>query len=151
MGLLDIAGASGKGKCMLCNVVFATYLVAASVSDIKTHRVPLWMGLAAAGTRAVFLAIPGSRPLAYILPAALLFGILSAMAVFGGLGGADCIAGTLCGLYMGFAGIWAILFASAAALPYTLYMRFNVKEKEYPFLPFIAGGAALAACIHYIG
>lgn len=129
---------------MACSILFIIYLAAASVSDIRTHEVPVWYGCAAAAVRAVFLAVlHGGTVPAFIVPALALAGILSVPVFLGKLGGADCIAGGLCGLYLGMAGIYAVMAAFLMALPFTAVMKVRGTEREYPFIPFIAAGAAL--------
>lgn len=131
-------------------------LLIASVYDIKTKTVPLWITPCALSIRLVYLVtniMQGTQVRGELkecmIAAFILFIVLYIGALVSNLGGADCLMAGIIGFALGLPGILAVAIGFGLALPYTIYMKATDNEHEYAFVPYLFAGFLIAIAFIY--
>ena len=130
-------------------VVLIILLMIGSVTDLKSHTVPLWLSAVGFGIKGIELAVLEPNNIkSHLLFAFLLFGVLFTNVILGGLGGADSMLGAMCGIYLGIFGVYAVMVAFLFSLPHAAYAkkRKDGESREYPFIPYLL----LGVCVVYM-
>ncbi len=128
-------------------IILTVILIIASFCDIKDMEVPVTLSGIAAVIRIIEMYIHQVQPMPYIPIAIIIFLILLFFAIFGNMGGADCLIGCICGLYLGITAIYGMLIAYILALPYTIMLEIKKDRHDYPFIPYISAGMVMAMMI----
>ena len=138
---------------IICIIIGAVLLVAASYHDIRTLEVPLRYPILANIFPFGYMIIEGSDLLfiEHIISAALIFIFLFLFSWFGNLGGADCLIGEVIGLYLGLNGLYAVLIGIICSLPQVTYKAIRKNRKPYPFVPYLTAGYISVAILSIIG
>lgn len=120
-------------------IALMTVLTIAALFDIlNNHIIPLIIPVIGFVVRFIELVLIEPQMIKeYILISILIFIILFLLCYFGNLGGADCLLGSICALYVGLYSLLGILLAFMLALPYTINMKKHDNEHEYAFIPYI--------------
>lgn len=130
-------------------LIMLCILIISSIYDIvNKHIIPLMIPAIGITIRIIELTVyePLKMP-EMCMMGVLIFIILLFISYFGNLGGADCLIGGMCGLYIGEPALLGMVFAFALSIPYTLQMKINDNEKEYAFIPYIFIGMAISLII----
>ncbi len=136
---------------MHLEIICLVTLLIAAISDLLTMEVdPLIFLVGGATEFTWFILHPsepgliGITPHERLLGTIALFGFMLCFALFSGMGGADVLAGSLCGFTLGYMALSATLIASVATLPFLYYRKWKGRgDESYPFIPFIFGGYLL--------
>lgn len=131
-----------KGKYIVMYIVLLAILIIAALFDIVAdHHVPIILPIVGYTIRVAELAVFELNYMKeYCMFSIIVFIMLFIMAFFGNLGGADCLIGSVCGLYLGVYALWGMLIAFILSLPYTIFMKIRNNEQEYAFIPYILMG-----------
>jgi len=112
------------------------FLLAAAISDSETGEVEIRY----TGGNALFLFLylvsegDSFQISTSLICAGLLFIVLIAGAVFGGLGGADVIVCSSLPFILGFNALWVVFLSFALTIPFLLYTG---GKREYAFIPYV--------------
>lgn len=124
---------------MIRDILFATVLIYAAATDIRTRTVPnhVLLLLLAVGLIGVSWAS--------IEWALIVFALLFLTALISNLGGGDVKFSTLCAFVMGDSKIlWALLLGLSACIPavalYCLLQHKPIKGTSFPLVPFLSAG-----------
>lgn len=115
-------------------------LILASLSDIKTMEVPIWLSVVSLLCRFIYLIIFPARLTECFISCLVIFALMFMFSLFGTLGGADCLIGSTIGMYLGFIGFYAIMFAFALSMPQVIYKQVKGDKSPYPFIPYLFTG-----------
>lgn len=125
------------------------FLVCMSVSDLKSHTVPVWpiplFALMSAAAHLILRDLPAADLLAGMLPG--LFFLILAVIYSTSVGVGDALVVTVCGLAVGFAAEFCalvtalILCAGYAAA--ALIRKKMTRRDSLAFLPFLTAGHVL--------
>ena len=129
-------------------VMFVVLFLATFFDMVWKHYVPVAIPAAGIMIRLIELGVCEDYKMKeMIFIAVLMFIMLFIMAYLGNLGGADCLIGAMCGLYIGIYALYGMIIAFALAIPYTLQMKVKEEEKEYAFIPYILIGMLVVMLI----
>lgn len=132
----------------ISHIIFIAVLIIATIKDIASLYVPLFLSIIGYSTRIIELVIVTPHNIPFYTGITMIsFIILLLVAYFGNLGGADCLLGSLCVFYLGIQGLWAIIISFVLAIPYAAWMKIKNNEHEYPFVPYIVVGVILSHII----
>ena len=122
-------------------------LTAASIYDIRTLEVPLWLTCGGIGIELsllVELMITGDLPVKFFIMrlgfSIFLFVTFYIGMKYGNFGGADTLLITMVYLAIGYDGIYAVMLSFVYVIPYTLYMKIKKCEHSYAFVPYLFAG-----------
>jgi Flp pilus assembly protein protease CpaA len=133
---------------------FLTLLLAASIYDIRTFKIPPWISLIIFILAAGKLILRGlsTANVTDALLGMLLGGLpmlISAIITNGDVGGGDIHLSTVCGFMLGFVrclvgyiGLMILVLITFAA--YSVIKRKKIKNQQIAFAPFIAAASAAA-------
>ena len=126
---------------IVMDIIFFSILIICSIYDIKTGIIPIRysvIGYILKSMELIFIEpeILKMNMFLSLITAVLMFSI----SYIGNLGGADVLIGILCTLNLSVNGLWGLVLSFAFAIPYTLKMKIDNNEHEYPFIPYITAG-----------
>ena len=127
-------------------MIKCSLMIYASVCDIRTLEVPIWISVLIFGVRTLQLYLITSKQITLDSVVGLLicFSIFGISMLFSDIGGADALIAGMIGYCSGVAGIYAVLLAFLLCMPYLLWMHIKGKH-PYPFVPFLTAGYLLVS------
>jgi prepilin signal peptidase PulO-like enzyme (type II secretory pathway) len=147
-----VAGAKGADPYRgLLGVGYLAVLALLAVGDVQTRRAPnriVYPALAVAVVSSLLLGQAGAIEALLGAAAAFLVMLIVALLGRGAMGYGDVKVGALCGLAVGLHGVVPLLvitaLSSAAVAGVLLALRIRKRTDSLPFVPFLAGAAALS-------
>lgn len=119
-------------------ITLAIYLIITSVQDIRTRDISIWLHVP-------ILVVGLCTHFDNLALAVILFILMLVVAIFGDMGGADCIVMAMITLILGPVGVWGCLCGFILTIPYGIWLyikRKKNKDINYPLIPFLTAGTA---------
>ena len=115
-------------------LIMGGFLLIAAIMDIRKREIPIWFSLISIIFSAILHTfIVRDFNAEYLMAAVIIFILMIAGMLFGGMGGADAIIGAGIGLFAGFIALWIMALSFALSVPYLVYDRKHEK-KGCPFV-----------------